>query len=146
MLLLYFGVREGLPWLQERFGLTSDARSGSIEGTSGEDAARRCIGAVQESASQVAEGLARAGRRPGDRGGWDATRSRLETSLDRASSSCFCFEPGCAPAAEALDELRALVERFDRGLDDRSQMPLNAARDLQRVEGLLDQAIRSSRR
>ncbi len=144
LLLLYFGVREGVPFLLERFDLSSGAGTGSFEGATGEDTARECIDRVRESSSQVAEGLAGAGRRPGDRAGWDATRARLATSFDRASTSCFCVEPGCDRAAEALEELRDLVERFDRGVEDPSRMPLNAARDLQRVEDLLDRASRSN--
>ncbi len=71
---------------------------------------------------------------------WDTANLQIESRISEAESACLCFEQSCDKANEALSVLSDLLSDLDAGFRGDSPLPLNGARDQNRVDALLSEA------
>lgn len=140
--LLYLGFTQAKPWLEARFetlGLGDGAADGEM-GLDGE--ASRCLQFAEQANDTFAGLMRQFSRPPVRRQEWTSAFIAVSGEVSSAQAACACAEPVCAPAAEAMSELRELTLSFDgvargsaRGIGD-------PARRQERIEELLAEARR----
>ncbi len=132
---LYFGVTKVVPWMKQELG-GGGARDFSDVG----EGSGQCVAVAEAANRDFGAGIRQFSRPPIDVESWDRVERQLSSSLYDAESACSCPEESCDKAREALDELRSILYDYDAGFRGRQPVPLNAARGLQRVGRLLNEA------
>ena len=131
----YFGVTMFVPWMEKelRGGGGRDVGTG-VEGSG------QCVAVAEAASRDFGDGIRQFSRPPIDVESWDRVERQLSGSLYDAEDACSCPEESCDKAREALDELRSILSDFNAGFRGEQPVPLNTARDLQRVDRLLSEA------
>ena len=133
--ILYFAYTEFRPWLERQLGTgTSSSISDSAEG------AQACVAFATDASMAFGAGIRPFVRPPIDVDAWDTANLEIESRIYEAESACLCFEQSCDKANEALSVLSDLLSDLDAGFRGDSPMPLNGARDQNRVDALLSEA------
>lgn len=133
VVVLYFGVTQVVPWVKEELGI-GVARDFSGGGGGG------CVAVAEAASRDFGSGIRQFSRPPIDVESWDRVERQLSGSIYEAESACSCPEESCEKAREALDELRSILYDFDAGFRGQQPVPLNAARQMQRIDALLAEA------
>lgn len=149
VVVIWFAITEGWPWLRAKLDGESGASASSAAGGDGAAAsseAGRCLDAA-EAASETVAGTLRAFRSPPyDQAAWGSASLEIASALGRADTACLCGHPACPEAGAAVAALRELHSMADgmvqgRGggniavLRERSDEHLDRARDLWRAGG-----------
>ena len=132
---LYFAYTEVVPWMKKELGMVTS--SSITESTEGSGA---CLALAADASLALGVGIRPFVLPPIDVDAWEATHLRIESRISEAESACFCFEPSCDKANEALSVLSHLLSELDGGFRGNSLMPLNGAHDQARADALLDEA------
>ena len=133
VVVLYFGVTKVVPWMKEELGV-----GGARDFSDGEGSG--CVAVAEAANRDFGAGIRQFSRPPIDVESWDRVERRLSDSIYEAERACSCPKDSCDKAREALDELRAILYAFDAGFRGEQPVPLNAARQMQRVDRLLSEA------
>ena len=135
VVILYFAYTEFLPWVKKELGMgTSSSITESTEGGGA------CVALAADASLALGVGIRPFVQPPINVNAWETTNLRIESRISEAESACFCFEPSCDKANEALSVLRNLLSELDGGFRGDSPMPLNGARDQTRADALLSEA------
>lgn len=135
----YYLVTQGLPWLQTAMG--SGAGGSAAEGS--ESAA--CVAEAGAAGDTIADELIPNARPPVDSGVWGAALVRAGGALAAAENACSCPTAACASGLDAVYELRALFDELDDMARGNPAGFGNPARRMERVYDLLDQARAAAR-
>lgn len=130
---VYFGITAVLPRLKEMGGGGRADLDAIGEGG-------HCVIVAQEASSEFGREIREFSRPSIDVESWDRVERQLNDTLSGAEDACSCPEEACETARQALDELRSIIYDFDSGFRGEQPVPFNAARDMQRVHDLLDEA------
>lgn len=145
IVIAWFAVTEGWPWLRERLDRTAGDRP-AVSAGAGDTAnseAGRCLDRAESASSTLAGALRTFRSPPYDREAWGSVSLEIAGTLGEADDACRCGHPACREAAAAIGALRELHTTADgmiRGeptttgnlgtLRARSQDHLDRARDL----------------
>ena len=107
---LFFGYRDGWPWLK--------AKIDEVSGGSSPAETIEFVCTVQADRANLAwgSGIGRFVNPPVDTAEWSSFRSQVDAGIRQARSSCSCAQPSCSKAREALSELDRLIMTFDTSI------------------------------
>lgn len=138
--ILYFGITQGLPWVQRQLGMESGSGFATEDSASLKGDGGACVATARDASLAFGDEMRQFSRPPVDVSVWNESSRRLANLIDAAENACFCAAASCHKAASALSELRAVVDRFDEGFRGQRSVPLNTALDQRRINDLLDEA------
>ena len=95
-----------------------------------------CIFGARDASRELGNLLNRFGRPPVDLDAWADEMWEFESELTDVNAQCSCPEASCSMTREAISDMRALLEEYDRGFRG-SRPPANAAADLIRIDDQL---------
>ncbi|MFQ5348936.1 MAG: hypothetical protein ACE5EG_00680 [Thermoanaerobaculia bacterium] len=133
VLLIYFALTQGLPWLKTAMG------SGG-GGSAGDGPSADCVASAAAASDTVADEVIPNARPPVDAGVWGTVLVRAAGSLAAAENACACPTTACATATEAIYELRSLYDELDDMARGNPAGFGNPARRMERVYDLLNRA------
>lgn len=137
LVILYFAYTAGWPWLQEQLGRVSKSTAGT-GGGGGEGG--RCVEMAAAASASFGGEIPRFSRPPVDLDAWGAVVSSTQRQIADAQTECACALDSCRKASDALSELSGMVYEFDSGFRGAGGMPINAARQQERIDELLAEA------
>ena len=141
VVVVYFAVTEGWPWLRDQLD-----RKPTPPTAAGDDAATssgpgsRCVDLALEASNDWADQLRRFRQPPYDLDAWGAALAATEERIATADAACACPLESCSAAAAALGELRGLLSAVDSVVRGEPSAFRNPAREQERIDDLLGQA------
>lgn len=138
-LILFILIVEGLPrirtWIDD---ISRDTLQGQDPPDSG--AAEVCVHQASETNLAVHQEIRQVAKLRADPETWLAASQSIDDQLRDATDKCGCSAQACLTASRALDELRGVVDDFERLMNgDGSRLGAHATRQ-ERVVTLLEQA------
>jgi hypothetical protein len=144
LVLAYFAVTEGWPWLRDQFGLGGSRSVASEEGDAGggegEEGGGRCVALATRASEALGAEIRNFRQPPYDLDAWGAAVAGLEDRAAAAETACGCPAESCETATAALVELRELVAAVDGVIRGEATSFRNPARSQDRIDDLLDRA------
>jgi hypothetical protein len=138
---VYFGATQLIPWMKEKGDFSSGRAGTDLSEIADNDCVSRAMGAPELFASEIRS----FGRPPVDEAAWDDSYARIQGRIDSADDACSCSEPSCDKAREGLSQLRGLAGEYAGAFRDGGSPPLNAARELDGIWDLLNEAASLAR-
>lgn len=135
----YYVVTQGLPWLETAMG------SGAGGAAAEDSESARCIAEAGAASDAIADELIPNARPPVDSGVWGTVLVRVAGALAAAENACSCPTAACAKGLDAVYELRAMFDELDDVARGNPAGIGNPARRQERVYVLLDQARAAAR-
>ncbi len=136
--ILYAGFVYGRPYIQDLI----DGASVSGGGASGESSdAGACIRQIERARDSFAKAMAKASP-PVAIESWNSSFAMSSGRLNQARDRCGCTGDACDAARDAIDALDDLMSEWDGAIQSDGTPPLNGARDIERIDDLLEKARR----
>lgn len=132
---VYFGITEGLPWLQER--LSSKSGGGPVATTS--DRASTCVSTARRASDAFAGEARRFASPPIDAAAWSQAEVGLRSALGEARAECACAEESCRVASQALTQIDGMITSLDTATRG-GPPPLDLAAHMNETDDLLNRA------
>lgn len=140
LVIVYFAVTEGWPWLRDelRLGGGDAETSGGEPGGSGDGG--HCVALASRASEALGGEIRRFRQPPYDLDAWGAAVAAVEERTYEADVACSCPLESCQTAAAALVELRDLTGAVDSVIRGDPTAFRNPARQQERIDELLAQA------
>jgi hypothetical protein len=139
VVVLYFGVTQGLPWIRQRVeGVTQDKVEGRPDPSL--DADDYCVRLAHQASAFVGQELRVLAPPPAENSGWVNAADDIERYVREAENACSCPEDACEVAGEALSQIRSLVADANDVLHGDTALVLDFARRQEEIDALLEQA------
>lgn len=135
VVVVYFAITEGLPWVQEQLG-SSD--SGRPTGTTS-DQGSACVSAARRASDAFAGEARRFSSPPIDAAAWSQAALGLRSTLGDARIDCSCALESCRVASQALSQIDGMVSSLDAAAGGGAP-PLNLAAHMNEADDLLNRA------
>lgn len=151
VVIAYFAVTEGWPWLREKLKQWQGEGSGGAQaggdgaGAGVGDGGGRCVDLAAAASTALGEQIRRFRQPPYDLAAWSSAVGTVEERASRAETACTCPRESCQTAATALTELRDLLGGVDAVIRGDPSAFRNPARQQERIDELLDQARDAAR-
>lgn len=129
----FFAITQGWPWLRDRLG------GGSESVPAGNEEAGRCVARAEAASQALADAIIRFQQPPADLEAWDSARSGAEDRISSAEEACACPAESCKRAETALSEIRDLAASADDMLRGGSGFS-NLATRQERIDELINGA------
>jgi hypothetical protein len=143
VVIAYFAVTEGWPWLREELKQGRGAGGGGEQSFGGDGG--RCVDLAAEASAALGEQIHRFRQPPYDLAAWGSAVAAVEERASRAETVCTCPLESCQTAAAALTELRDLLGAVDSVIRGDPTAFRNPARQQERIDDLLAQARDAAR-
>ena len=139
VLLLYFALTEGVPWVRKYVGdITKDSLTGRE--LPDNDGPRLCVFLAEDASEAIGVQIRHITPSATAPEVWDETSLTLNGFIRDAESSCSCADPACGAARRALSEMEALVSTFDGLVRGKQTGTMNLARHQENIQLALGQA------
>lgn len=140
--LLYFGYVNALPWIEARVDGLGLGGSSSAALGGGDEEEMRCLRLAEQADETFSTVMRQFSRPPVDQQEWTGAFLTVSGDVGSAESACSCAGAACAPASEAMAELRELSLSFDGIVRGSARGMGNPASRQARVQELLGRARR----
>lgn len=139
--IVYYGYTVGLPWWRAQ---QAGREAEQAENAEAQEAVH-CVGLASEANRTLTSELRQFDRPPVDLGLWTAALIHIGSQLSKADDVCVCPAEACRKAAQALREMRELVDQLDGIARGYAPGISNPATRQERILSLLDEARTLSR-
>lgn len=142
LVVAYFAVTEGWPWLRDELGLVpkGSAEDAGDSVDAGGAGGGRCVALATQASESLGAEIRRFRQPPYDLDAWSAALAGVEDRTAAAETACSCAEESCQTATAALSELRELVNAVDGVIRGEATSFRNPARAQERIDDLLNRA------
>lgn len=140
VVVIYFAVTAGWPWLQRQLGSRGGGETAAVAGAAADGETGRCVGLARQASESFGAELRRFRQPPYDLTAWANALAGVEERIWQAESACSCPGEACGRAEAALAELRDMTSRVDGVIRGDATSFRNPARQQERIDELLDEA------